>query len=404
MTRSAELRAELEALLAEGADGARERERTTFDALAGPFADTLVFFGAGRLGRRTLAGLRKNGVAPVAFMDNNSVLWGTEIDGVPVLSPAEAVSRYGSTAVFVITIWGGKRTWNEEDRMGDRVRELRALGCQRVVSFGPLYWKYPKGLLPYYSADLPHKVHEQADDVRRAFELWSDDRSRQEYVDQVRWRLLLDFDGLANPDAETMYFPRDLFRLRSDEVFIDCGAYDGDTLEVFMKESAAKFRKIVALEPDPANFTVLERNWRQLLTAEPHRIEAYPLASGAREERLFFSADGDDASRVLSSGVGDVVEVEAIALDNFLGEPPPTYLKMDIEGSELDALAGASRIIREDAPLLAICSYHKQDDLWKVPLLIHALNPEYRFFLRPHKLEVWDLVCYAVPQQRCLVA
>ena len=209
-----------------------------------------------------------------------------------------------------------------------------------------------------------------------------------------------DFDGLANPDAETMYFPRDLFRLRSDEVFIDCGAYDGDTLEVFMKESASAFRKIVALEPDPANFIVLERNWRQLLAEEPHRLEAYPLASGAREERLFFSADGDDASRVLTSGTGDVVEVEAIALDNFLGEPAPTYLKMDIEGSELDALAGASRIIRNEAPLLAICAYHKQDDLWKIPLLIQSLNPEYRFFLRPHKLEVWDLVCYAVPQAR----
>jgi FkbM family methyltransferase len=149
---------------------------------------------------------------------------------------------------------------------------------------------------------------------------------------------------------------------------------------------------------------VLERNSRQLFGEREDRIEAYPLASGAREERLYFSADGDDASRVLTSGTGDVVEVEAVALDNFLGEPAPTYLKMDIEGSEMDALAGASRIIREQGPLLAICVYHKQDDLWKIPLLIHSLNPEYRFFLRPHKLEVWDLVCYAVPKARCLAA
>jgi FkbM family methyltransferase len=404
MTRSDELKAELDGLLAEGIEGARKRERETFDAAAGPFADRLVFFGAGRLGRRTLAGLRKNGLVPLAFMDNNRALWGTEIDGVPVLSPADAVSRYGANAVFVITIWGGKRAWNEEDRMGDRVRELRALGCERVVSFGSLYWKYPNGLLPYYSADLPHKVHEQADDVRRAFDLWSDDRSRQEYVDQIRWRLRLDFDGLADPDTETMYFPKDLFALRADEVFIDCGAYDGDTLEVFLKESADRFRKIVALEPDPANFRVLEKNWHQLFAEQPDRIEAYPLASGAREERLYFSADGDDASRVTSSGSGNVVEVEAVALDNFLGEPAPTYLKMDIEGSEMDALAGASRIIRDEHPLLAICAYHKQDDLWKIPLFIHALNPGYRLFLRPHKLEVWDLVCYAVPEARCLVA
>jgi len=83
-----------------------------------------------------------------------------------------------------------------------------------------------------------------------------------------------------------------------------------------------------------------------------------------------------------------------------LSTPAPTYLKMDIEGAEVDTLAGASRVIRDHAPVLAICCYHCQDHLWRIPLPIHSLNPDYRFFLRPHDLEMWDLVCYAIPSGR----
>jgi len=391
--------AELDRLLAEGVDGARARERRAFDDVAGPCAGSIVLFGAGRLGLRTLAGLRKHGIEPVAFADNNGELWGSSVRGVPVLSPADAAARYGSTAVFVITIWGGKKAWGEEDRMGDRVRELAALGCERVTTFGTLYWKYPDGLLPYYSVDLPHKVHEHAAEVRAAATLWADDRSRGEFVSQIRWRLHLDFDDLSGPVSQTMYFPNDLVALSDEEVFVDCGAYDGDTLAVFLEESGGRFSKFVALEPDPDNFAKLQRN-RELLAHGDPRVTTHPVASGSRHERLSFVADGD-AARVVSAGE-DVFEVEAVPLDAFLVESAPTFLKMDIEGSEVEALRGASRIIRESAPVLAICSYHRQDDLWAIPLLIASLNPDYRFFLRPHKLEVWDLVCYGIPKARSL--
>ena len=75
---------------------------------------------------------------------------------------------------------------------------------------------------------------------------------------------------------------------------------------------------------------------------------------------------------------------------------------MDIEGAEPDAIRGASRAIEAEAPILTVCSYHQQDHLWTIPLLIHSIRPDYRFFLRPHLLEVWDLVCYAVPETRLI--
>ena len=140
--------------------------------------------------------------------------------------------------MFVITVWGAL----SKDRMRDRIQRLKNLGCERVISFGPLYWKYPDPLLPHYGVDAPHKVYEQASKVREVFELWVDDDSRLEYLNQLRWRLFFDFDALAPPVGHTIYFPQDLCPLRSDEVFVDCGAFDGDTIRLFLQESGGTFR------------------------------------------------------------------------------------------------------------------------------------------------------------------
>jgi hypothetical protein len=80
----------------------------------------------------------------------------------------------------------------------------------------------------------------------------------------------------------------------------------------------------------------------------------------------------------------------------------PTFIKMDIEGAEVDALIGARRLIENALPVLAICVYHQPDHLWRIPLLIRSFSDQYRFFLRPHNEEGWDLVCYAVPASRLI--
>jgi FkbM family methyltransferase len=388
---------QLEALLVEGVDGASDRERHSFDGCAHPYGDTLVLYGAGGLGRRTLSGLRRHGVEPVAFADGNAAMWNREVEGVPVLSPEQAARRYGTSAVFVVTVWGALT----KDRMHDRIHRLRRLGCERVMSFGPLYWKYPEHLLPHYGADLPHKVHEQADAVREAFALLADDDSRREYINQIRWRLLLDFDALAAPVDHAIYFPQDLHPLSSEEVFVDCGAFDGDTVRLFLQESGGNYRKILAFEPDPANALKLQENCGRIPRTGNQEVVVWPAATGARAERLRLVAEGTKSSALGDGTPGDHhVEVDCVALDDVLGDPAPTYIKMDIEGAELDALQGAGRTIQAQTPVLAVCCYHRQDHLWKIPLLIRSLNPNYRFYLRPHDLEMWDLVCYAVPGQR----
>src|SRR5438128_10949453 len=118
----------LDQLLAETPSAAARRADTTFDALAGPTSDRLVLFGAGGLGRRVLAGLRRLSREPVAFADNNSALWGQAVEGLPVLSPQAAAERWSDQATFVVTIWragGTHRFENTRSQLvGLKVRHI----------------------------------------------------------------------------------------------------------------------------------------------------------------------------------------------------------------------------------------------------------------------------------------
>ena len=387
----------LHGLLSEDITSAIKRERATFDEQASPFDDRLVLFGAGSLGRKTSAGLRQVGIEPLAFTDNNPSLWGHEVEGVPVLSPQTATQQFANHAVFVVTIWragGGHRF--EHTR-----QQLLNLGCSKVVSFASLFWKYSDFFLPYYAIGLPHTLLPQAEQIARAFALWADEGSRCEYLAQVRWRLRMDFDGLPPPVAHTQYFPDDLFNLSANEIFVDCGAYDGDSLHAFFERQREFRGQFIAIEPDPVSLLALKQcvaalpdNWR-------HRVMILPQAVGARRETIRFAATGLASSGISSTGT---LEVESLPLDEVLGDTWPTFIKMDIEGAEVDALIGAHRSIEKATPVLAVCVYHQPDHLWRIPLLIQSFSDQYRFFLRPHNEEGWDLVCYAVPVCRLRAA
>jgi FkbM family methyltransferase len=387
------LKYRLEELLKETVADAAERAATAFDRLTDPNQDSIILFGAGQLGKKALMGLLQLGIKPLAFADNNPQRWNQSIEGIPVLSPQVAADKFGKTAAFVITIWHA----GSSHRIAQTRQQLIDLGCEKVLSVTYLFWKNPELFLPHYCLDVPSKVLEQSDRVRQAFGLWADEVSANEYLAQIRWRLCLDFDGLPHPVTHAPYFAPDLFTGLPDEVFVDCGAYDGDTIASLMTQHGGSFKHIFALEPDPSNIIKLE-NYRSSLSIDlQQRISVLPLAASSNNQKLMFSATGNPSSAISEIGT---VEVDCIKLDDILKNSPPTFIKMDIEGAEIDALKGAASTIREHLPILAICVYHQQDHLWEIPLLISSISSEYSFFLRPHAEECYECVCYAIPNHR----
>ena len=384
------LRSELDEILSEPIAAVREREKTALEKALSQTNNRCVLFGAGSFGRRALAELRSVGIQPLAISDNNRDLWGTTIDSTPLLSPKEAAQRYGEEAVFFVTIR------NESHWYKETYDQLRALGCTRIASGSAISWRFNKTLLPFLLYDLPGRLYEQADQVLSAADLWEDDASRYEYLAHIRLRAFGDPRYLLRPIPES-YFLEEVFDAMPNERLLDCGAFDGDTIRAVLARQP-DFAAIEAVEADSKSFEKLSRYVNDLDPALQSRIRLHRCAVGAKRGTVCFEDDGSLTSKVLETAGGAIVDLYTI--DELLGDRPVTMIKMDIEGAEFDALKGARHVIERDTPILAICVYHLQEDLWRLPLLMREMVPSYRMYLKTYRGDALQTVAYAVPAQR----
>jgi FkbM family methyltransferase len=395
MTTTSRQPAALDSLL----DGLRSETRAqirvrvgeTWRRLAGPAPSGLVIFGCGQLGRFVLPGIRAAGLEPLAYCDNNPSTWGTAVGGVPVLAPTEAVQRFGRSVPFLAAVYNASPVQ----------RQLRELGCRWIVPYPAFFWEHSACLPSEERLALPQHIVDHLAEIEAAYELLADRRSRHEFLTQIRWRFLLDYNCLPPHDRPAdMYFPPDLVHLSGDEVLVDCGAFDGDSIRLFLDKTAAKFARIHAFEPDAGNLAALAAYISTLPPETAARIDVRPLALGRENRVVRFSAEGSVGSKV--TGTGDL-EIPCRTLDSVLAGIVPTFIKMDIEGAEIDAIPGTARIAAECRPILAVCAYHRCQDLWTLPKLLKAANPDYRIFLRRYAEECWETVYYAIPPERARI-
>jgi FkbM family methyltransferase len=319
----------------------------------------IVLFGTSIVGRHALAGLRKAGVEPVCFAIDNPT--SMHVDGLIVLSVEDAVREYPH-ALFVSCLFNPSMTINRLHRLG-----------VRAVSFAEL--------THHYSTLLPFMVMDNNETI------WADVKSKMEYRYQMQFRL----DGrniIHHLPIEDIYFPADLFDLRRNEVFVDCGAYTGDTINSFRAHGGDG--EIIAIEPDRNNF-------KQLIWRHPD-ITPYQCALGSTVGMVSFNG-GQGVSSSISSALNADTTI-CNTLDNILLYKAPTIIKMDIEGAELDALKGAENTIKQHKPILAICLYHKPADLWEIPLYIRSIVPDYRLYLRRYAEDCWETILYCIPPER----
>jgi FkbM family methyltransferase len=364
------------------------RWRGLFDQRAGPRADRLVIFGTGQFGQWILERLRKAGVEPLCLSDNNPARWGSRVNGVEVLSPSDAIERFGQTAVFIVSIYNGSAAR----------RQLREMGCSQVLPATLLFWKYPDTFMPELGIDVPEHLLEDAELIRECFALLADEPSRQELCDQIEWRYWMKPEYLPLPsNTGELYFPSELVTQIEEEVLVDCGAFDGDSIRSFMRRGQ-NFRHVYALEPDAANLKNLLASVEQLPAEIRGKITVWPYAVGDKDENVYLVETHDVASKVTLASEG--VPIESRKLDSLPWRFRPTYIKMDIEGSEPFAIAGGAALLKDEQPVLAVCLYHRSEHLWQIPNLIHSLAPDYSLYLRRYAEDCWEQVCYAVPPER----
>jgi len=245
-------------------------------------------------------------------------------------------------------------------------------------------------LNPLYLDAVNHSfVKENADKLKAVYDMLSDDLSRQAYLGYIKAQISGNDQFLIDVCCPNQYF-QEFMKLSNDDIFVDAGAYIGDTLADFLECAGGVCQKYYAFEPDAINFQKLER------FVDEKRLPNVKLINcglGSRQgvERFAQGVGQSSVSKICENGN---VAVQIDTIDRSCQDA--SFIKMDIEGAELEALEGAQKTIRSNRPKLAICAYHKPSHLWEVPNYVKSLVPQYQVFFRHHKTFSTELVMYAV--------
>ena len=195
------------------------------------------------------------------------------------------------------------------------------------------------------------------------------------------------------------YFDLDALKPCGNEVFVDMGACDGLTSVWFMKWCNGN-GYCYCFEPDKANYECLVSSMRYKGIEVEKAYTLIKKGNWDKDTTLSFEQAGNAASHIVEDAEEtqspNVVQIPVVALDNCLGEKGVTFIKMDIEGAELKALKGAQKIIQERKPKLAICVYHKPEDIWEIPEYILSLRDDYKLYLRHYSFGDMETVLYAI--------
>lgn len=260
-------------------------------------------------------------------------------------------------------------------------RNLKAAGLNNVVEVSELISEDGEILpLPWFVSQQRAEIKQYASWWRDLSAMMSDDVSRKVLLDILRFRLTADPVYMTDYEVRLrdQYFED--FMSYSNEVFVDAGGYDGDTTEEFIKRYP-NYKKVYLFEPSQKNLTAA-----RVRLSGRRDIDFRSVGLSDASGTLYFNADAGSASAI-TNGVGDTISV--VALDTELRNEPISFIKMDLEGWEMNALRGAEQTIKNNKPKLAIAVYHAAKDFRQIPQYLMKLNPDYKVYLR-HYTQGWS--------------
>ncbi len=335
----------------------------------------IAVYGAGDTAERWFAPFLEGDVAPSCFIDDTPGKAGTLLYGKPVITFKEAHVRCESFLILLASII-------------PKTRRIMADSLQKNPIKGSgvcMEWE-------------EYVFCKHVDEVLKVFDMLEDELSKATYANMILTRM-----GQAEQNQDFTLMGQNYFSITPHaksnvhEIFVDCGAYVGDTIEQFLSVRAGLFDKIFAFEPSERNFRAMEARTRRLkmewgLKENQIKLVQAGVGEGIYKSILKVDSHLDGAALSGESAHGDI---PVITIDEYFAEQPITFLKADIEGYEWKMLHGAEQVIKRDRPKLAICIYHTPFDMYRIALWIRSICPEYKFAVRQHYCDIWDTVLYA---------
>lgn len=339
-------------------------------------SNPLILFGAGQSGHNVLKALREWNKLPSYIAVNEKYLSEEKLiyEGYEVVS-LEAVLKANPKCDLIIAFRG-----YEEGSI-----------AQYKEHVGEIYdYDIWAERIPYLTYSF---IKDHADRLEKVYANVADEKSKEVLLAYINQRISGKYGYLKAVKSNNQYYD-DIVPLYEKNVFVDCGAYDGDTaigFAEFCKKRNKSFQKIVSFEMDETNIANYKAN------VQLPNIELIEKGVWSHNTTLFFNDETADTSReIVTTGT---VAVSVDSIDNVMQGQPVTMIKMDIEGSEMEALKGASMTISQYHPVLAICIYHRPEDLYEIYELIHSIYSEYKFYIRAYEEYSTELVLYAIPKE-----
>ena len=355
-------------------------KKTVKDALFDVLSDSeasLVIFGTGGVGLKFAESLGSVSGRLKAFCDNHKTGFVERFD-VPIITPTELLSNYQSAVIVV----AASEYLNYNNQIYDQLIEAGV--CKERI-----YRRY----CGYDMLEL-EELEKHIAGYKWAYDFFEEEEEKRIILDRIRAYLFHhELDG--TPPGE-QYFDQNVIKLTEQEVFVDGGCYVGDTSLEFIKKVSGRYSYIYGFEPDETNYL---RACTDLAGYENVLIVNKGLHD--KVEMLSFRANGPSTTVGAKRHSTEILaEVQTISLDAFFSKEnanQPTFIKLDIEGSEKNALVGAENTIRGALPKLAVSVYHKPEDIYEIPQLLKEYG-DYSFKLRHYTKGVWETVLYAIPK------
>ena len=345
----------------------------------------IAIYGIGEFGKLFYESLNKN---IDYFVDNYSEK--KSYDGVDIIKQEQLPK---DTLIYISVLQHSKNIEHS----------LKENGFLNIVNFTDSVQQLPKFLdlvskknYLWFSENRTNMLdYNKIEDLKTLLK----DKKSKDIVDKmVLLRKTLDSKYYIIPSG-TEYFPLDVPILENLKQinFIDCGAYNGDTIEELMRQNK-NVGYTLSFEPDENNILKLNNTLEKIKNKFKHtNFLMYPVGVYSSNTILRFSNSGVDSSACFSNSSD--IQVPVVALDSVLLSSAPNFIKMDIEGAEKEALLGARKTIKKYKPNLAICLYHKPQDLWDLPLLINQIEPSYDMYIRVHEDMCLSTVLYCIPRK-----
>lgn len=312
---------------------------------------------------------------PEYICDNNERIWGTEVAGVPIVSPSKLKDEGIEETVIVMA-------QVLPFTMLDSLHSCYEVGgLQRYYHF----------MMPLCQLETYFFYKENCERIKNTYEKLADKKSKYAYRKYFRYLMEgnLTFPTIFTGNA---YWENDVIgALEDNSVVVYAGAYDGKHLDRALKSNSRI--ELHGFEPNRNCAALLEKKYQQLPNVHIHRFGL----SDKPQKMYFDNTTGTSAMTVSETSRPereyDIIEVEQ--MDNIL-TGRIDLIALDIEGDEVRALRGAKRIIYESKPVLAICVYHRIEHYVEVAETIQQICPGYDFYFRQHSIVPHESVLYAI--------